>query len=158
MRIGIERAVGVILDGHCRQMLARGAELVHVAARNHSEQRGEGGAGAEPLRSSPQPRPGSRKPSEWAAKSFFDADDQHQIVDSGGDGRYGVEKCRAARRAGRFKPRRRHPWQMHRRGHIRRQMILAGKRRTGEVPQMEGFHLIGTGVGILQRLLARFNG
>ena len=47
MRIGVERAVGVILDGHGGQVLARGAELVHVAARDHGEQRREGGTGLD---------------------------------------------------------------------------------------------------------------
>ena len=60
VRVRIQRAVGVVLDGHCGQVLARGAEIVHVTARDHGEQGRKRGAGADLARSSRRPRPGFR--------------------------------------------------------------------------------------------------
>ena len=38
LRIGIQRAILVVLHGHRGKMRARGPEIVHVAARDHGEQ------------------------------------------------------------------------------------------------------------------------
>ena len=50
---GFLRAVGVILHRHRGQVLARGAVLIHVAARDHREQRGK----VAPARTSPHRSP-----------------------------------------------------------------------------------------------------
>ena len=47
VRVRVQGAVGVVLDGHGGQVLARGAVLVHVAPGDHREQRGEGVAGLD---------------------------------------------------------------------------------------------------------------
>ena len=69
VRIGIERAVGVILDRDRGQMLLLRPEIVHVPPRDHREQRREGVAGAHlaraiaRLRQRATPPPPSCRPS-----------------------------------------------------------------------------------------------
>ena len=85
LRVGIQRAVGVILDGDGGQVFARGAELVHVAARDHGEQRSERGAGPDLARAIARPGQNFGHPRRRLRSHFLDPHHQHDVVDPAGD-------------------------------------------------------------------------
>ena len=136
VRVGIERAVGVVLHRDRGQMLLLRPEIVHVPARDHGEQRRKGVAG---LASRPSNRPASRQdlagPRGGLRGHLLHPDHHHDVVDPRRDFRTtrGKTPSRSTRRR---LPRASDGVPTIQSGrNVRRKMVLPDKCRPREVPK-----------------------
>jgi hypothetical protein len=159
VRLRIFCAVGVVLHGDGGELFARGAVLVHMAARDHGEQGGESRTRA----AFAGHITGACKDLRYARGAlrshFFDASRNHKVVNSGRDALPGVEERRTARSAGIFKTSTRDAAvETGGESDVRSQMILADKGRASEIAEIEGLDLWGGDVPVGNGVIDRFDG
>src|SRR5579884_312833 len=141
MRQRILRAVGVIFNRNGGHLFAGGPELVHVAPRDHGEQSREGSSHADLTGSIAGAREDLGNLRSRLGSHLLHASGEDDIVHACRYGRYRMKKSRPARGASRLKTRARYRGNSDSRCNIGRQVILADKRRSGEVAEVKSLYL-----------------
>ena len=144
----------MVLHGHRGQVLAPGAEVMHVPARDHRKQGGKRRACLHLARDVARRGQDLSHARRRLRGHFLHAGHQDEVVNTRRHSRPRMEESRAARSAGRLEPRAGHTLQTQSLAHIGRQMILPGKRGPRKVSEVEGFHCLRPDMSIFQTFTA----